>query len=60
MPEKMLDVKQIQERLGISERTIFRLLKNGELTGFKVGRTWRFEESDLQGFIQRQREKISK
>ena len=60
MPEKILDVKQIQERLGISERTIFRLLKNGELTGFKVGRAWRFEESDLQGFIQRQREKISK
>lgn len=53
----LLNVKEAQERLNISESTMFRLLKRKELKGFKVGRVWKFEESDLKEFIQRQREK---
>jgi excisionase family DNA binding protein len=53
----ILDIKQVQEKLGVSERTIFRLIEKGELTGFKVGRAWRFEESDIDEYIIRQRQK---
>ena len=56
----LLNVKEAQERLGISESTLFRLLKRKELKGFKVGRAWKFEESDITEFIQRQREKTAK
>jgi excisionase family DNA binding protein len=59
MPGKLLDVKRVREMLGLSERTVFRLIKSGELKGFKVGREWRFEESDITDFIQRQREKAA-
>lgn len=55
----LLNVKEAQERLGISESTMFRLLKRKELKGFKVGRVWKFEESDITEFIQRQREKTA-
>ena len=55
---KLLDAKGVQERLGISESTLFRMLKNKELKGFKVGgRAWRFEESDIEEYIKRQRQK---
>jgi excisionase family DNA binding protein len=57
MPDELLDVKQVQDKLKISERTVFRLIKNGELRGFKVGREWRFEPSDIEDYIRRQREK---
>lgn len=57
MEHELLDVKRLQETLRLSERTIFRLIKNGELRGFKVGREWRFEQSDVDEFIQRQRKK---
>lgn len=57
MPERLLDVKQVQEVLGLSERTVFRLIKTGELKGFKAGRAWRFEEADIENYIKRQREK---
>jgi excisionase family DNA binding protein len=60
MPEKLLNIKQVQDVLGLSERTIFRLIKDGELHGFKVGREWRFEESDIEDFIRRQRQKSEK
>jgi excisionase family DNA binding protein len=57
MSGKLLSVKQVQEILGLSERTVFRLIKSKELRGFKTGRMWRFEESDIEDFIHRQREK---
>jgi len=57
MSDKILDIKQIQELLHLSERTVFRLIKSGELKGFKAGREWRFEEADVGDFIQRQKEK---
>ena len=55
MPEKLLNIKEVQEALGISESTIFRLMKSRKLQGFKVGRTWRFQEKDVNEFIERQR-----
>jgi excisionase family DNA binding protein len=54
---KLLNTKQVQERLGISESTLFRLLKRKELKGFKVGRAWKFEEKDIEDYIQQQRAK---
>jgi len=57
MTSTLLDIKQVQERLGVSERTIFNLLRRGDLKGFKAGRAWRFEESDIEAYIKRQREK---
>jgi excisionase family DNA binding protein len=55
MTEPLIDVKQVQKRLGLSERTIFKLIRENELKGFKVGRAWRFEESDIGEYITRQR-----
>lgn len=57
--DKRLTMEQLRAWLKISERTAFRLVKIGELKGFKAGREWRFEESDIQDFIKRQREKAA-
>jgi len=57
MSQELLDVKDVQKRLRISERTVFTLIKKGELRGFKVGNKWRFTESDIQDYEDRQRRK---
>lgn len=57
MADELLTVKQVQDKLKLSERSVFRLIKSGELKGFKVGREWRFEVSDIEDYIQRQRQK---
>ena len=54
---KLLNAKEVQEQLGISESTLWRLLKRKELTGFKVGHAWKFEEEDIKRYIERQRAK---
>jgi excisionase family DNA binding protein len=48
-------IEQLQKILKLSERTILRLLKEGKLTSFKAGREWRFQESDINAYIQAQR-----
>jgi excisionase family DNA binding protein len=53
-------IEQLQKILKLSERTILRLLKNGKLTGFKAGREWRFQESDINAYIQAQRQEAEK
>lgn len=54
---ELLDIRQVQNILKLSERTVFRLIKSGELRGFKAGSKWRFEMSDIQAYINRQRQK---
>ncbi len=57
MPGRLLNIKEAQAVLDISESTMFRLIKSRKLQGFKVGREWRFEESDIDTFIDEQRKK---
>lgn len=53
-------LEQLQKILKLSDRTILRLLKDGKLTGFKAGREWRFQESDINAYIQAQRQEAEK
>jgi len=55
MTEGLLNVKEVQAILRISERTVFRLIKDGKLRGFRAGREWRFSQSDLDDYIDAQR-----
>jgi len=40
---QILTVSELAEQLNVHPVTIYRLLKNGNLPGFKVGRVWRFD-----------------
>jgi len=43
----IVTVKQLADFLQVSEITIKRALKSGELKGFKIGRDWRIEKEDV-------------
>ena len=49
-------VRDLAERLQVTDRTIREYLHTGRLTGFKVGREWRFTDEDLQRFVESQRQ----
>ena len=45
-------VSQVAEYLQISEKTVRRLIANGELTASKVGgRSWRIKETDIEQYL---------
>ncbi len=54
----LLDAKEVQARLGISESTLFRMLRNKEIAGLRIGkRGLRFAEEDIEAYIRQQRQK---
>lgn len=59
MPEKLMNIKQVAEYLGVSTRTV-QSYANEEnpdlrLNGVLLGNRWQFEEKDVQDFIERRR-----
>jgi|WetSurMetagenome_2_1015567.scaffolds.fasta_scaffold52588_3 predicted site-specific integrase-resolvase len=47
-------LKDLEKMLNIKERTLFRYLKKGLLTGSKVGK-WRFTDNDIKNFLNKGR-----
>jgi excisionase family DNA binding protein len=48
MTDEILDIKQAAEYLQIKERTLYRLVGDGEIPGIKVGGQWRFSKRCLE------------
>ena len=51
--DKILAVKEIGQRLGVSRGTVIYWIRTGRLKAFKLGggRLWRIRERDLRKFI---------
>lgn len=47
----ILDVKQVGTILGISTKTVYKLIKNGSLTSLKVGREFRVPKVMLMKYM---------
>jgi len=52
-------VQEVAKHLKVTEITIYRLLKKGEIIGYKVGDAWRIDEKDLKAYIRKQKKKRS-
>lgn len=53
MTEKrgLLTLRQVAEWLQVSDRTVHRLIADDKLHGVKVGRQWRFDESEVEAYL---------
>ncbi|OQY22078.1 MAG: hypothetical protein B6I34_06430 [Anaerolineaceae bacterium 4572_32.1] len=52
----LLTTRQLQELFQVDRITIYRMLNDGRLPGFKVGGQWRFSRQEIDGWLQEQRE----
>lgn len=48
-----LSTQEVADMLHVSKSTIYGLIKNGEISSYKVGRKVRFTENDVQDYISR-------
>ncbi|MAF98656.1 MAG: DNA-binding protein [Micavibrio sp.] len=55
METDILTVKELSEYLKLNEKTAYRLAAKGEIPGFKVGGSWRFDRRDIDKWIQQQK-----
>lgn len=59
MNADILTIKEVADYLRIAEKTAYRLASNGTLPGFKVGGSWRFRRTEVDGWIEAERQKSS-
>jgi excisionase family DNA binding protein len=51
MANKILTVSELADHLNVHRITIYRLLKDGSLPGFKIGRVWRFDLDEITNWM---------
>lgn len=54
-PIRWMGTREACDRLGVTLRTLYRFIDEGQLTAYKMGRVIRLQESDIEGFIERMR-----
>ena len=58
MVDEIMDIRNAAKFLHIKERTLYRLVGDGEIPGIKVGGQWRFSKKCLEEmFIRKPAEK---
>src|SRR5947209_1519359 len=48
---ELLTVKEVQELLKVDRITVYRMLKDGRLTGVKIGHQWRFSRQEIDSLL---------
>ena len=57
--DDLLTTRQLQGLLRVDRITIYRMLKDGRLRGFKVGGQWRFSKIEVETWLQEQQSKAN-
>ncbi|SMO56946.1 helix-turn-helix domain-containing protein [Melghirimyces algeriensis] len=55
MDQEVLTVAQVAKYLQISEMTTYKLVQQGKIPAFKIGRHWRVKKEDLAEFIEKRK-----
>jgi excisionase family DNA binding protein len=57
--QTFLTTEDVLGYLKVTPRTIYRLIRAGELPAVRIGRQWRFRQTDLDEWLDRQRATLS-
>lgn len=52
VPGGLLTVSEVASAMRVSNMTVYRLIKGGELPAVRVGKNYRLRESDLERFLE--------
>jgi excisionase family DNA binding protein len=54
-PSGWLSTTEVRDLLGITLRTLYRLIDEGQIPAYKIGRVIRMKDEDVQAFLERSR-----
>lgn len=49
--EKLLTVSEVASMMRVSNMTVYRLIKSGQMAAIRVGKNYRIRESDVNGYL---------
>ncbi|WP_227936743.1 helix-turn-helix domain-containing protein [Alkalihalobacillus deserti] len=53
MEQEIMTVTQVAKYLQLSEMSTYKLVQEGKIPAFKIGRHWRVKKEDLNDFIEK-------
>jgi len=54
----LLTVREVAETMRVSNMTVYRLIKSGQLAAIRVGKSYRIREADVSRFLSEQSVKV--
>jgi excisionase family DNA binding protein len=54
-PEEMLNANDAGKILGVSGKTMIRLMENGDVPGYRIGGVWKFKRGEVEHYRDSQR-----
>ena len=55
-----LTIEEAAERLGVDYKTVYRLIRCGEIAAGKIGRVYRILDTDLDAYFSRQKQLMAR
>ncbi|HUT61634.1 MAG TPA: helix-turn-helix domain-containing protein [Phycisphaerae bacterium] len=55
-----LTIEEVAERLGVDYKTVYRLIRSGEIAAGKIGRVYRILDTDLDAYFARQKQLMAR
>lgn len=49
-PEELLSANEAGKLLGVSGKTVIRLMEDGSFPGYKIGVAWKFKRGDIEQY----------
>jgi excisionase family DNA binding protein len=49
-PEEMLSANEAGKLLGVSGKTVVRMMEDGEFPGYRIGNAWKFRRGDIEAY----------
>lgn len=56
MKDTILTINQAADQLGVHPRTLMRIMEKDQIRGFQIGNRWKFMQSEVDAYLQRQQE----
>ena len=58
--EKLLSIGDIADILGLEYKSVYRLIRSGELPAARIGRVYRVTMADLETYLEQQKQAVHK
>lgn len=49
--EEMLSTSDVGKMLGVTSKTVIRMIENGQLPGYRVNFVWRVKRGDVEDYL---------
>ena len=56
--EKLLTIDEVAEFLGLEYKSVYRLVRSGELPAARIGRLYRLNKADVLAYVERQKQVV--